>query len=195
MTGTSSTIPNYCVCDVDLPTKRKKYAGAELLGHILIHQDCSSWSENHTVHNSWITRSELVQDLMVLGVNPNTFISQMSPAHKRTALHWACLTREYDAVKILISAGADIHLADSLGDTPMHAACALPDRRLIMILLKAGGDADLTRRNNIGETQLESAKTKNGGNVPQMIEECRAEQKRPPDAASLASKAPTAIPV
>lgn len=61
-----------------------------------------------------------------------------------TALGAALLFDQTEAAEFLISAGADVNIADDSGDTSVHMACCLSkgSASMVKILLKAGAYAD-----------------------------------------------------
>lgn len=74
-----------------------------------------------------------------------------------TALHFACFFRQPETVKLLIGAGADVHLAaKGFGNvTPLHAAVAGRNPDAVEALLKAGAKPDVLQQG--GFTPLHSA--------------------------------------
>jgi cytohesin len=58
-----------------------------------------------------------------------------------TPLHVAAAEGEYDAIQLLIDAGADIATTDSSGRTPLHAAAARGYEPGVQVLLDAGAPA------------------------------------------------------
>ena len=65
------------------------------------------------------------------------------PGQSDPTLHEAVRGGSLDVVRILIAAGADVDVIDSLGQTPLHVAAANDERReLISVLAKAGANID-----------------------------------------------------
>lgn len=74
---------------------------------------------------------------------------------KRAALHFAILRSHQQIIQSLVAAGADLDIADSLGNTPLHLAVTKASSQVILTLLKAGADREA--RNYVGCTPLHLA--------------------------------------
>ncbi|KAL9617657.1 MAG: hypothetical protein Q9160_007574 [Pyrenula sp. 1 TL-2023] len=74
---------------------------------------------------------------------------------KRAALHFAILRSHQQIVQSLIASGADLDIADSLGNTPLHLAVTKASPQVTLTLLKAGADHET--RNYVGCTPLHLA--------------------------------------
>ena len=59
----------------------------------------------------------------------------------RSALSWAALKGDYEAVSLLIAAGADINLADCEGNTPLIYSLQSKNTTCMASLLEAGANA------------------------------------------------------
>jgi ankyrin repeat protein len=68
-----------------------------------------------------------------------------------TPLHWAASEGLVDVVKLLISAGADVHASDNKGETPLFGA-AESSPPILQMLLEA--KVDINIRNKEGKTVL-----------------------------------------
>lgn len=74
-----------------------------------------------------------------------------------TPLHSAAAGRHADVVRILLEAGADVHVRQQGGWTPLHSAAQNGDLDSVRLLLVAG--ADPTVGNDEGRTSLDLATT------------------------------------
>ena len=68
-------------------------------------------------------------------------------------------TNNFELVKLLVSNGADVNIANNNGDTPTIDAAYLGKIENLRFLLKNG--ADTSRKNKRGNTALDVAKSKN----------------------------------
>ena len=110
----------------------------------------------------------LAQLLLARGANVNYRLSQSNG----TALTQTCSAMSYrsasepvDFARLLLDHGADVHLADVRGRTPLHYACRAPARfaaatvgwkiRIVRLLLERGAAPDFYRKDNGGKTPLE----------------------------------------
>ena len=82
--------------------------------------------------------------------------------HGRTSLHLAALNNRLDIVKCLKNAGANIHVKDNTGRTPLHMASVrvvprirAQDLEIVKYLVEAG--ATLEAKDNRGDTSLDIA--------------------------------------
>ncbi len=69
-----------------------------------------------------------------------------------TALHLACRENNFDIVKILVDAGADVNASDNEGWTPLMRAALAGNRNSIDLLLNKGAIA--SNMNSVGETAI-----------------------------------------
>ena len=67
--------------------------------------------------------------------------------------------RDYEAVKLLIDAGAYVNAKGDMGETPLHVAVSQKDERIIELLLHAGADPNIECE--FGDTAKERAVKKN----------------------------------
>jgi hypothetical protein len=69
-----------------------------------------------------------------------------------TKLHWAAWGNRLEAVKKLISDGADLNAATTQGQTPLHLAAKKGWQDVVRFLVKEG--ADVNTKDNVGMTPL-----------------------------------------
>lgn len=72
-----------------------------------------------------------------------------------TPLHMAARAGYIEAVKLLLNAGAKVHLINTFEQTPLHEACSNGHLAAISIILKAG--ANINAKTKIGSTPLYAA--------------------------------------
>ncbi len=75
-----------------------------------------------------------------------------------TALDWAVVAHQTEAVRVLIAGGADVNAVDHFGYTPLMYAATIDygDSSTVTELLKAGADPNL--KDKKGETALAHAR-------------------------------------
>ncbi|HEY3519102.1 MAG TPA: ankyrin repeat domain-containing protein, partial [Gammaproteobacteria bacterium] len=92
----------------------------------------------------------------LLGATPAAVLAQQRSADtSASALHWAAYRNDLDAVKRLLSEGADPNAANRFGVTPLHEAATVGNAAMLEALLDAGGDANAAFGE--GETVLMTA--------------------------------------
>jgi len=106
-------------------------------------------------------RVEIVQRLLAAGADPNAARNR----RKSTPLHYAAdgfitgpawnAQRQVQTIRCLLDHGADLHLPDQNGATPLHRAVRTRCADAVRCLLKAG--ADPTVRNKPGSTPFHLA--------------------------------------
>ena len=74
----------------------------------------------------------------------------------KSPLQFACEQGNLDACRWLYANGADITRAENDGDTPMLLACWKGHLSVCQWLFEVGASADITRANNMGNTQYVS---------------------------------------
>jgi hypothetical protein len=62
---------------------------------------------------------------------------------KRTALHWAALTKNHDCARALIEANCSVDVQDKDDRTPLHFAVSSGDRTMIKLLIDAGASLNI----------------------------------------------------
>ena len=106
-------------------------------------------------------RVEIIRLLLAARADPNAATN-----HRRsTPLHYAadgCITgpvwdphRQVDTIRLLVEHGADVHLQDKNGATPLHRAVRTRCVAAVRFLLKSGSDP--LRRNKPGSTPFHLA--------------------------------------
>ncbi|KAL0477721.1 hypothetical protein AKO1_005234 [Acrasis kona] len=88
---------------------------------------------------------------ILLSRKPNLYYRIMS------ALHFAAALDKKDAVRILITFGADVNKPTNLNNTPLHTAAKNRSSKVAVILIKNG--ADYTIKNNENQTAVERARS------------------------------------
>jgi uncharacterized protein len=85
-----------------------------------------------------------------------------------TALHWAVVWNNEDAVTLLLRAGADAKARNRYGSTPLSEAVTAGSAAMVEALLKAGADAK-TLTTQDGETVLMTAARAGNADVVRML--------------------------
>ncbi|XP_053304974.1 palmitoyltransferase ZDHHC13 [Spea bombifrons] len=77
----------------------------------------------------------------IIGVEPTSFLLKFNPslgavdkAERNTALHWAALSGNVNAMDLLLEAGAGLDTENAKGQTPLDIACQSRNRLVIHIL-------------------------------------------------------------
>ena len=95
-------------------------------------------------------------------------------------LHEAVQGGSVDVVRLLIAAGADVDVVDSLRRTPLHAAVSSDERReLIAVLVAAGANIDHVAL--FEETPLDHARTLGAHACADILVKLGARSNRPAD--------------
>ena len=102
-----------------------------------------SMSKGFTHTNTAMGRSEpqflIAKRLLELGADVNAL-----DIHGRSALHYACLHRDIEAINTLIEYGADWTIADEGGFTPLHFCFHTRKTALVILSESSGGREDYT---------------------------------------------------
>jgi ankyrin repeat protein len=91
----------------------------------------------------------------LLAAAPAALAQQHSADSSASALHWAAYNNDLDAVKRLLSEGADPNAVNRFGVTPLHEAATVGNAEMLKALLDAGADANAAFGE--GETVLMTA--------------------------------------
>ena len=110
----------------------------------------------------------LAQLLLTRGANVNHRLSKANGTALTQTCRYACYrsaSEPVDIARLLLDHGADIHLADVRGRTPLHYACRAHARfaaatvgwkiRIVRLLLERGAASDFYRKDDEGRTPLE----------------------------------------
>ncbi len=85
---------------------------------------------------------ECLQTLLARRVNPDA----VDPQTGRTPIMTAIIAERHLHFDLLMQAGADIALADHMGNTPLHVSAQVNEPELVLALLKAGAPAGALNR-------------------------------------------------
>ncbi len=114
-------------------------------------------------------RVKIVERLLDSGANPNAVANRRrsSPLHYAadgfiTGPAWDA-KRQVETIQCLLRSGADIHLQDANGATPLHRAVRTRCAAAVKCLLKAGGDPTLPNKSGSTPFHLAVQNTGRGG--------------------------------
>ena len=114
-------------------------------------------------------RVEIVRLLLNAGANPNAAANRRrsSPLHYAadgfiTGLAWDA-KRQVETIQCLLRGGADIHLQDANGATPLHRAVRTRCAAAVKCLLKAGSDPTIPNKSGSTPFHLAVQNTGRGG--------------------------------
>ena len=88
-------------------------------------------------------------------------------ADDATALHVACHRGFPECVQLLVSAGANLALQTSAGESPLHVACGAGDAAAAALLIERGAPLDLATAD--GATPLLSACVSGSGQCVELL--------------------------
>jgi len=71
-----------------------------------------------------------------------------------TPLHVVAWRNDFEAVRLLLAAGANPNAKGEMDETPLHIAVKQGNARMVQAMLQAGARADI--RSEFGETAMES---------------------------------------
>ncbi len=103
------------------------------------------------------------------GADPNKISTD--PSHQ-SALFQAVLSRNDDAIRLLLEHGADTAIADSHGNTPLQIAAGNDELQAAELLVKAG--ADVNARNEDGKTPSHLAAEDGHADLARLLLESKA---------------------
>lgn len=119
------------------------------------------------VINCWNNQKEKVTD--VLAQRPDA-IHWRDPESRNTGLSYAVASGSmaYDVAQILLQCKADVNVQDSAGETPLMNAASGASEAYVDLLLAHG--ADVTLRNNKGQTARDIAEDKGNSWIVRMFD-------------------------
>ena len=97
-------------------------------------------------------------------------VSDVDPATKNTALHFAAGHGRNGLVEALLSRRAEVNPQDRIGFTPLHAACQEGHLLCVLTLLKAG--ASITLPDNGGQLPIHLAAQLDRVEIVKTLLEC-----------------------
>jgi ankyrin repeat protein len=106
--------------------------------------------------------------LIVQALNEGARIDSLDPQRNRRALNYAAINNRGAAVRLLITRGATLNLANRTGFTPLHHAAEAGANDALAILIAAGADINIA--SSQGRRPLDSAKVHGDQAVIQLLE-------------------------
>lgn len=117
---------------------------------------CKDWDDNTLLHRAaHFSRYEIVKLLLANHAEVNALYKSQTPLHfalstnelwvktnKKDVDYHTHQQEQLNTVKLLLEKGADIHLKDDKGETPLHVAVRGENLKLIDLLLKHGSQVD-----------------------------------------------------
>jgi ankyrin repeat protein len=88
-----------------------------------------------------------------------------------TLLQEAIFGGNYDAIKLLLTRGADVHTQDERGWTPLHEAAYNSTAEVVKLLLSFGANTDAT--DNYGRTPLQYAVQDGFSDIVEVLREAQ----------------------
>jgi ankyrin repeat protein len=108
------------------------------------------WAETAVV-----TLDEVFADFGAFAGSGNPVSVTTRGPRGETALHWMATLGDVNAIRLLVTAGADLSAADREGNTPLHEAVRHRQARAVQLLVELGADPHI--RNHEGKTSREIA--------------------------------------
>ncbi len=97
-------------------------------------------------------------DVVVLLILHRANVNLWDTSHDATPLLMACFRAQYEAIRVLLAAGADPNVVGSEGDSPLRWAVDQGELDLVRLFLAAGAAASIDHAGGFsGETALELA--------------------------------------
>lgn len=101
--------------------------------------------------------ADTLKELLKISAPDHTLSLDLQNASGNTALHWATLNGQLDAVKLLVEAGADVTVCNKAGHDALFAAEANDKTAVAEWLLKsAKGVASVIAGSRGGEAEVEA---------------------------------------
>jgi ankyrin repeat protein len=117
---------------------------------------CKDWDDNTLLHRAaHFSRFEIVKLLLANNAEVNALYKSQTPLHfaistndlwtktnKKDVDYQTHQQEQLNTIKLLLEKGADIHLKDDKGETPLHLAVRFENLKLVELLLKQGSQVD-----------------------------------------------------
>lgn len=104
--------------------------------------------------NVWAAIRNFNADALKVHIDQGYSWNELHPEFQVTALSWAAIVGDLESTRVLIEHGCDPSIANPDRNTPLHAAMFFGHFSVAEYLMEQG--ADLTKKNNNGETPLQS---------------------------------------
>ena len=110
---------------------------------------------SETASNIWTAAKTGHLEAIQRALSSGAAVEDRDPELGGTALHWAAITGQAEAIRLLLEQGANVTAADRDGATALHAAAFLGHVEAVQVLLDHG--AEVNAANHRGVTPLETA--------------------------------------
>lgn len=149
ITGATPLIKTIMIQSIkDLGDERKLDTEVDIIKYLLdagadIHAR-DNYGGNAVLHACSVNKGKILKCLLEKGADPNSRLKpvKINNYHDYTALMTACTAGYKEIVEILINAGADVNVIDSIDNTALWIAALNKRPDIVQLLISAGAQGD-----------------------------------------------------